>query len=555
MPLILSLFVLLFSVSSVQAEEVVYGMAMHGAPKYEVGFEKLDYVSDQAVKGGRFVRSAIGTFDTLNEFNIKGKKAEGLENLYDPLMRRVWDEPFSLYGLIAKEIIVPEDRSEITYILNPAAKFHDGTPITSEDVVFSFEQHKKHGKPVTRRVYSLVDHYEIISPQKIRFVLGEGYDAETVMILSIMRIVPKAYWQDKDFGATTLEPPLGSGPYKISAVDPGRRLVYERVKDYWAKDLPVNKYQYNFDEIVFDYYRDETVAFEALKTGNVDMWRENDIGRWVSAYKGLDSVKPVSFDHQRPEWLKAVIFNTRKDLFADLRVREALNLAFPYDWVNQTLFHNQLKVTQSVFANSELAASTQAAQKLPERQRLRKAVNLLKEAGWHVENGVLQKDGQDFTFEILLSNPDDEKIALSFVRSLEKLGIKANVRPVDSAQFLGRLNDYDYDMVFYRWINSLSPGNEQYVYWGSGSADQIGTRNYAGVKSDAVDMAINDMVNAKERGELVDAAHRLDIALMSGYYFIPLYYKGFDTVALSAAIAYPDMTPVYGPVTETWWHK
>jgi ABC-type oligopeptide transport system substrate-binding subunit len=223
--------------------------------------------------------------------------------------------------------------------------------------------------------------------------------------------------------------------------------------------------------------------------------------------------------------------------------------------VKQTLFHNQLKVTQSVFANSELAASTQAAQKLPERQRLRKAVNLLKEAGWHVENGVLQKDGQDFAFEILLSNPDDEKIALSFVRSLEKLGIKANVRPVDSAQFLGRLNDYDYDMVFYRWINSLSPGNEQYVYWGSSSADQLGTRNYAGVKNDAVDMAINDMVNAKARGDLVDAAHRLDTALMSGYYFIPLYYKGFDTVALSADIAYPDTTPVYGPVTETWWHK
>ncbi|MAS87964.1 MAG: ABC transporter substrate-binding protein [Micavibrio sp.] len=538
----------------VQAQEAVHGIAMHGAPHYAADFQYLDYVSPQAKKGGILKQSQIGTFDTLNPFNIKGNKAAGLDGLYDPLMARVWDEPFSLYGLVAEKVIWPEDRSEITYILNPKAKFHDGIAITTADVAYSFEMHKKYGKPVTRQVYGLVKQVDIQSPTRIRFVFGEGYDRETAMILSLMRVVPKHYWKDKDFGATTLDAPLGSGPYKISSVDAGRQITYERVKDYWAKDLPINKYQYNFDTLVFDYYRDETVAFQALKTGDIDLWRESNIRRWVEGYgKDLEKGK---FEHGRPEQLNALIFNTRKPVFEDVNVRKALYMAFPYDWINKTLFQGQYKPITSVFANSELAATDNPLDAIlakPERKRLREAADLFKQAGWEVKDGVLMKEDKSFAFELLVNDPNDEKIALTYSRNLEKLGVKVTVRTVDSAQFLGRLNDFSYDMVFYRWINSLSPGNEQAIYWGSKAADAQGTRNYAGVKNVKIDKAIQIMGLAKDRSMLVNAAHILDREVIKNFYIIPLFYKGFDGITYKKNIKHPQTTPVYGPVLEAWW--
>lgn len=550
----LFLFLAIIFPFSAQADgQEKHALSMHENPKYSNDFSKLSYVSKESSRGGEVVLSAYGTFDTLNAFNIKGKKADGLDNLYDPLMRRVWDEPFSLYGLIAQSVIINEDRSEITYKLNPDARFHDGAPITAEDVKFSFEKHKEFGKPVTRKVYGLVAQVDIIDPQTIHFKFGDGYDAETAMILSIMRILPKHYWQDKDFGETTLVPPLGGGPYKIASLDPGRQIVYERVTDYWAADLPVNKYQYNFDQIEYDYYRDQTVSFEAFKSGEIDFWRESDIGRWKSGYSDAQNIMKAAFNHQRPEWLKAIIFNTRKPIFADKQTREALALAFPYDWINKNIFYDAYKPIRSVFPNSELASPEAKKPLLPERQRLRQATRLFKQAGWQVENGKLTKDGNALSYEILLNNPKDEKIALIYSKNLEKLGVTVNVRSVDSSQFLGRLNDFDYDMVFYRWINSLSPGNEQYIYWGSAAADQIGTRNYAGVKNEVVDQAIDKMVQAKTRQDLLSAAHDLDRELMAQYYFVPLFYKGYDNIAFTPKLKHPDSTPVYGPVFESWW--
>lgn len=553
LPFLIALF---FPFMVLAQETPVHGLSMHGDLKYQADFDHLDYVSTDSKKGGKLVHASFGTFDTLNAFNIKGNKADGLDYLYDPLMARVWDEPFSLYGLVAEKVIIPEDRSEITYILNPKARFHDGTAITTEDVKFSFEKHREFGKPVTRKVYGLVKTVEIKDTQTIRFAFDAGYDAETAMILSLMRIVPKHYWVDKDFGATTLEPPLGSGPYKVKSMDAGRQIVYERVADYWAADLSINRYQYNFDTIQYDYYRDQGVAFEALKAGKIDLWRENDIGRWLSGYEASPNIQKTGFEHGRPEWLRAIIFNTRKSIFEDVNVREALHMAFPYLWINKSLYHKSYKLIDSVFANSDLAAPELGTHNIiPDRMRVRQASKMLSEAGWVLENGVLKKDDQSLEFEILLNDPKDEKIALTYSKELEKLGVKANVRTVDSAQFQGRLNDFDYDMVFYRWINSLSPGNEQYIYWGSQSADQQGTRNYAGVKNEIVDAAIHDLVHAKTRAALLEAAHRMDLEIMKNHYFVPLYYLGKDNIAHSKALGFPAKTPVYGTVVETWWQK
>ncbi len=535
-----------------------HAITMHGQPKYQEDFLHLDYANPDAPKGGTLTQSASGSFDTLNPYNIKGVKASGLTYLYDPLMRRVWDEPFGLYGLIAESVEIAPDRSEITYTLNPDARFHDGSQITSEDVAFSFEMHKTHGKPVTRQVYGLVKEVDIQSPRRIRFVFGEGYDAETAMILSIMRIVPKSYWHDKDFAATTLEPPLGNGPYKVSSLDPGRQITYERVQDYWAADLPVNKGHYNYDRLVYDYFRDNTVAFQALKAGAIDIWREQDIARWITGYNSTKDISQNAFKHGRPEWLKALIPNGAKPLFEEKSVRQALWLAFPYEWVNKNLYHDAYEPITSLFPNSELAADNaflKSQLNQPQRTRLRQANQLLQKAGWRVKDGILQKDGQIFTFEILLNNPEDEKIALTYKRNLSRLGIDASVRAVDSAQFLGRLNEFDYDMVFYRWINSLSPGNEQAIYWGTAAADQFGTRNYARVKDQEVDDAIHALVNAVSRAELIDAARKLDRKVLEDYRIIPLFYAGKDLIATRPSIAIPENTPVYGPVIETWWKQ
>lgn len=567
-----------------QAERV-HGIAMHGAPKYAAGFDHLGYVNPDAPKGGELKLSKTGTFDNLNHHIITGNNAEGLEYLNDKLMQRVWDEPFSLYGLVAESADISPDRSVVTFHLNKNARFHDGKPMTAEDVKFSYESYKKFGHPVRRRVYGLITDVTIKDPQTITFKFGKGYDRESVMILGLMPVLPKHYWETRDISKTTLTPPLGSGPYKIKTVEPGRKLVLERAKDYWAKDLPVNRGLYNFDTITYSYFRDDDIALQAFKSGEFNLRRESDVGKWETGYdfKALSEgrVKKEEIAHGRPEWLRAIVFNTRRPMFADRRVRQALGLMLNDSWLNKNLFFDKLKRIDSTFANSELAAKgAPAGEELrilqeykkdlpPEvfgaaftpahggtRDAQRQAIALLKEAGWIYKNQKLvNAAGEAFQFEMLLDNPNDEKIALSFARSLNRIGIETRVRTVDSGQFTGRLENFDYDVVFYKWINSLSPGNEQVNYWSTNAANNNGSRNYAGVKNPAIDALADSIARASDRKDLVARVHALDRALMYGYYMIPLFYLGKDLVAHDISLQRPSVTPVYGIVLESWWRQ
>ncbi len=561
------------------------GIAMHGTPKYKAGFDHLDYFNPDAPKGGTLRLSKSGTFNNLNNHVITGNNAEGLEYVNDKLMQRIWDEPFTMYGLVAESIDVAPDRSWITFHLNPKARFHDGVPITTADVKYSFEMYQKFGHPVRRRVYGLVKKIDVLSERDIKFTFGDGYDHESVMILAMMPVLPKHYWEKVDFSKTTLKPPLGSGPYKIVSVDPGRKVVYERVKDYWAKDLPVNKGQYNFDNIIYTYFRDDDISLQAFRSGDYNLRREYDITKWLTRYDFPDvaSGKIVKEEivHQRPEMLKAIIFNTRRGIFSDRRVREALSSMFNDEWLNKTLYFGKMKKINSTFPNSSLAATgkpegeelrilEQYKVDLPReifgepfsassgggRDAKRKAITLLKQAGWKFDNEtLLDASGKPANFEILLGDPTDEKIALEFARSLSTIGISAHVRTVDNAQFIGRLDDYDYDMVVNKWINSLSPGNEQVNYWGSKSAHSKGARNYAGIDNPAIDALADSIGRSETREMLVARVHALDRALMYGYYMIPLFYLGKDLVAYDSSIHRPSVTPLYGIVLESWWQE
>lgn len=566
--------------------ETTGGISMHGAPKYADDFAHLDYVNPNAPKGGTLRLAKTGSFDNLNNNIIMGTTAEGLEHLNDRLMQRVWDEPFTMYGLVARDIDVSQDRSHVTFHLRPEARFHDGVPMTAEDVKFSFDMMRQHGHPVRRRVYGLVSEVKITDPHTISFTFGEGYDRESVMILAMLPVLPKHYWEKADITKTTLKAPLGSGPYKIASVEPGRKIVYERVKDWWAKDLAVARGQYNFDTITYTYFRDDDVALQSIMAGGYDLRRETDINNWLLSA----STKPVQdgrlirdeIMHQRPEWLKAMIFNTRRAPFDDIRVRQALGLMFNAEWVNQALFSGALKRLDSSFANSALAPhgtpdESELAMLEPlradlqaevfsdvwhppsgtARERQRAALKLLDEAGWELKKQKMtsRATGQPLSFEILLSDARDEKIALSFARDLDRIGISMRVRTVDSAQFTGRLEAFDYDMVVFRWINSLSPGNEQVNYWGSVAAANRGSRNYAGISNPAIDTLVDAIARTTTREGLVTACHALDRALMQGHYFIPLFYIGRDLVLHTPDIDKPENAPIYGAVLESWWKK
>lgn len=537
-----------------------WGLAMHGQPKYTEKSAHLEYANPDAPKGGTLTLDAIGSFDTLNPYSIKGNAAKGLNLVYDRLMGRVWDEPFTMYPLIAERVEVPEDRSSLTVHINPKARFHDGSPITADDVIFSYETLKTQGRPNMRQIYKLADVVEKRDERTVYFHFGNGYDRETVMIFAMMPVLSKKYWEGKTFDQTTLDVPLLNGPYKIAQIDPGRRIVLERVKDYWANDLLTAIGHNNFDRIVYDYYRDDTVAFEGFKAHTTDLRREYDAAKWAAGYDFPairdGRVIKEALPHGRPEKVRAFIFNTRRPPFDDLRVRKALELLFDAEWVNKNLFHGQFKRIESYFPNSELAAPQGKKDKgLSPRNKLLEADRILKEAGWIVENGKRVKDGKLFTFEIMLGAPEDEKIALNFKRGLEKMGIDAQIRVLDSAAFTRRLNDYDYDMTLYFWLSTLSPGTEQPLYWSCAAADQPARWNFAGICDPEIDRLAGTIAATKTREELVSMVRELDSRLLAGHYMIPLFYPGVDYVAYWKPVERPVKTPLYGMVLETWWMK
>ena len=580
-----TLFLSLFTNNSFA--EKTHGIAMHGMPKYDEGFEYFDYVNPNAPKGGTVRFGAYGTFDNLNRVAFKGSKAAGLGYLNDTLMRRVWDEAFTLYGLIAEHVDMAEDRSSIIFYLNPKAKFHDGSSIQREDVLFSLETFQTKGTPNQKKTYGKVISTELIGTNGIKMNFINNEDKELPLIVAgFLPIISKKYYSDIDVTKTFLDIPLGSGPYKIKSLEPGRQIKYERVDDYWAKDLPVHKGQYNFDQIIYDYYKDSNVLVEAFKVREYDYRREYNAKRWFSEYD-FDAVKNGKvvlneMKNDRPSGMNALIFNSRKEIFKNSRVRYALSFAYDHEWINKILYNNAYVRTDSYFDNSPLASSGLPSknelalldpfkdQLPPEiftttyappkndgsgnpRANLKIAKEILEEEGWKVIEGKLMKDGKHFEFEFLIVSPSVERIALAFQKTLEILGITMHVRTVDSSQYQARLLDYDFDMIKASWNVSLSPGNEQQFYYGSEVGKKEGSKNYAGVDNKIVDFLIEKLIGAQTREELKTAIHALDRVLLWGHYVIPLYHSNIDRIAYWDIFAFPDKIPLYGIVIESWW--
>ena len=581
-----ALFVLL-SFQNYSHANKVHGIAMHGEPKYESSFTHLDYVNPNAPKGGEVKFGSYGSFDNLNRVAFKGSKAAGLGYINDTLMRRVWDEAFSLYGLIAEFVEMPDDRSSITFYLNPNATFHDGSQITREDVLFSLETFQTKGTPNQKKTYGKVITTELIGDNGIKMNFINNEDKELPLIVAgFLPIIPKKFYENLDVTKTFLDIPLGSGPYTIDSLDPGRQIKYKRVEDYWAKDLPVNKGLYNFDTIIYDYYKDSNVLVEAFKVGEYDFRREYNVKRWLTEYgfNAVDTGEVVlkEMNNDRPVGMNGLVLNTRRDLFKNRNVRLALSYAYDHEWINKTIYQNAYVRTDSYFDNSPLASSGLPSDKelellnpwknqLPaevfsetfsppktdgsgnDRKNLLMAKEILEKEGWFIENGKLIKNGEEFKFEFLIVSPSDEKIALAFQSNLKKLGITMDVRTVDSSQYQARLLNYDFDMIKRYWGVSLSPGNEQQFYWGSEVGKKDGSRNYSGINSPVIDALIEKLISANDRVELLTAIHALDRVLLWGHYVIPLYHSNKDRIAYWDFFEYPDKIPLYGIVIESWW--
>ena len=564
------------------------GMSLFGDLKYGPDFKHFDYVNPEAVKGGTMRLSAIGTFDTLNPFVIKGVPAAGIGQIFDTLTVRSEDEAESSYGLVAETIELAADKLSVLYTIRKEARFHDGAPMTPEDVVWTFETLRAKGLPMYRSYYGDVTKVEKEGERGVRFWFKSAENRELPVILGEMPVLSKAYWSGRDFEKTALDPPLGSGPYKIESVDPGRAITYRRVADYWAADLPVNKGRYNVDTIRYDYYRDGTIALEAFKAGQYDVRRENSSKSWATGYdspalrEGL--IKKEQIPNQLPSGMQGLGYNLRRPLFQDPRVREALAYAFDFEWSNKNLFYGLYTRTRSYFDNSELAATglpqgeelkilDKFRGNIPDevfiqeydppkydgsgniRDGLRAALKLLKEAGWTFKGEKLVNDetGQPFEFEILLDDPAYERIALPFAKNLERMGITARVRTVDVAQYEKRMETFDFDMAVALFPQSLSPGNEQREFFGSPAADQPGSRNVLGIKSPVIDELIEELIRAPDRASLVAHTRALDRVLQYGYYVVPQFHLGAFWVAYWDKFRRPETVPKYGLGIDTWW--
>jgi len=576
------------STPALSGSKVSHGNSLHGDLKYPADFTHFDYVNPDAPKGGSIRQFSIGTYDNLNPYILKGVSAVGLGRMFDGLTAGAADEASSAYGQIAESIETPDDNSWVIYTLRKEARWHDGTPITADDVIFSFETITTKGHPFYRSYFKSIAKAERLGAHKVKFSFSGDLNRELPHITGQLPILSKAYYAKVDFSKTTLVPPMGSGPYKISDIDPGRSITYERVKDYWGKDLPVNKGQNNFDKIRYDYYRDQTVALEAFKSGEYDFRQENTSKIWATGYdvpavkKGLITKQLI--DHEQPTGMQALIFNSRLPQFADRKVREALAYTFDFAWTNKNLFYGQYTRTKSYFSNSELAAvglpgtaelsflEPHRAKLPPEvfgqayapptsdgsgniRKNLRAAKKLLTAAGWTVKNGKLinGKTGQALTMEVLLVSPAFERIMAPMIKNLKRLGVEASMRVVDSAQYQNRLNDFDFDAIVFTFGQSLSPGNEQRDFWGSYNANTKGSRNFIGINDPVVDDLIEKIIAAADRKTLVAATRALDRVLLWGNYVVPQWHIQSYRIAYWDRFGRPSTTPKYGLGFSGWW--
>ncbi|VVO76912.1 extracellular solute-binding protein [Pseudomonas fluorescens] len=600
----LSLLLISLALSSPASATITesHGYAQFGTLKYPARFTHFDWVNPQAPKGGTLRVMAFGTFDTVNPYTFKGTSPVttanflqyGINELNEPLMVGTGqyspsgDEPASSYGLIAQSVEYSEDRSWVVFNLRPEARFHDGAPITAYDVAFSYRLLLKDGHPLYRTALQEVLRVDILNKQRIRFVFKRSGNPLLILRLGELPVLPQHYWKDRDFKATTFEPPLGSGPYRITSVTPGRQLIFERVKDYWGKDLPVNRGKYNFDRMDVEFYRDSDVAFEAFKAGEFDIYIEHQAKNWVNGYNfpavRRGEVIKVQIPHQIPTQTQGLFMNSRRATFADVRTREALGLMFDFEWTNRALFSDAYKRTSSYYPNSEFNASGLPVghewlmlkpykEQLPvrlftepftlpktdgrgiPRETMRKALALLAEAGWKLHGQRLQdKDGQPLRFELLLVNPSLERLYQPYIENLNSIGIDARLRTVDRAQYKQRLDQFDFDMISMTLGQTLSPGLEQWQYFHSSQVNVKGSKNYAGIANPVVDHLLEQLLAARTRDEQVAAGKALDRVLLWQHYSIPNWYLNYHRLAYRNRLAFVT-TPPYTLGLSAWWLK
>ena len=601
-PLLLLLISLALSSTASATITESHGYAQFGTLKYPARFTHFDWVNPQAPKGGTLRVMAFGTFDTVNPYTFKGTSPVttanflqyGINELNEPLMVGTGqyspsgDEPASSYGLIAQSVEYSEDRSWVVFNLRPEARFHDGTPITAYDVAFSYRTLLKDGHPLYRTALQEVLRVDILNKQRIRFVLKRSGNPLLILRLGELPVLPQHYWKDRDFKATTFEPPLGSGPYRITSVTPGRQLIFERVKDYWGKDLAVNRGKYNFDRMEVEFYRDSDVAFEAFKAGEFDIYIEHQAKNWANGYnfpaiRRGDVIK-AQIPHQIPTQSQGLFMNTRRATFADVKTREALGLMFDFEWTNRALFSDAYKRTSSYYPNSEFTTSGLPVggewlmlkpykEQLPAklftepftlpktdgrgipRETMRKALALLAEAGWKLNGQRLQNaDGQPLRFELLLVNPNLERLYQPYIENLNSIGIDARLRTVDRAQYKQRLDQFDFDMISMTLNQTLSPGLEQWQYFHSSQVNVKGSKNYAGIANPVVDHLLEQLLAARTRDEQVAAGKALDRVLLWQHYSIPNWYLNYHRLAYRNRLAFVT-TPPYTLGLSAWWLK
>ena len=567
-----------------------HAIAMHGEPAWATGFSHPSYADPAAPKGGQLVQGVLGTFDSLNPFIVMGLPAANIRSyVIESLLARGYDEPFTLYGLLADGVETDAARSYVSFTLNPAARFADGKPVTPDDVIFSWQLLRDRGRPNFRTYYTKVVKAVATAERTVHFDLSGSDDREMPLIIGLMPVLAKHAIDPDKFEQTTFAPLLGSGPYRVSAVKPGESVSFTCDPNYWGRDLPINRGLWNFDTIRFDYYRDGNTHFEAFKKGLYDLRMETDPGRWQTAYDfpalAQGRVVKEEFPYGLPKGMDGLVFNTRRPIFSDIRAREAILHLFDFEWINHTYYFDLYKRTASYFVGCDLSAHGVAADARErellapfpnavradimagtwappvtdgsgrDRIGLRKAFALFAEAGYALKGTQLvhTASGRPFAFEILTTTRDQERLALAFVRSLKRAGIDAQVRSVDATQFERRRIGFDFDMMQYRWEQSLSPGNEQLFYWGSAAATEGGSRNYMGVKSKAVDAMIAAMLGATTRPDFVSATRALDRVLLSGFYVVPLYFPPKQWIARWTRIKHPSQTSLFGYLPETWW--
>ncbi|HEX5509588.1 MAG TPA: extracellular solute-binding protein [Pseudolabrys sp.] len=567
-------------------------IAMHGRPAWPENFTHATYANPTAPKGGRLVQGVLGTFDSLNPLIVKGVPAVNLRSyVIESLLARGYDEPFTLYALLAQSVETDDARSFVTFTIDPAAHFSDGRPVTPDDVIFSWQLLRDRGRPNYRIYYKKIVKADRVGERGVRFDLSDARDRELPLIIGLMPVLAKHAINPQTFEDTGFTPLLGSGPYTVDAVKPGTTVTFKRDANYWGRDLPINRGLWNFDEVRFDYYRDGNTHFEAFKRGLYDVRVELDPSRWQTAYdfpavRGHRVLKEA-FPYGLPKGMSGLVFNTRRPVFSDVRVREALLLLFDFEWLNHNYFFDLYRRTASYFDGCELSAhgipasEDERALLAPfpgvvrpdvmdglwsppvtdgsgrDRKTLRRAVALLEAAGYELKGTRLvnRVTRRPFQIEILASTREQERLALAFSRNLKRAGIVAQVRVVDATQFERRKITFDFDMLEYRWEQSLSPGNEQSFYWGSAAATQEGSRNYMGVKSRAVDAMIAALLAARSRPDFVAAVRALDRVLLSGFYVVPLYHLPVQWVARWRRVNHPQKTSLFGYLPETWWHE